>query len=166
MLPALSGISITQAKPTEFTEKEMNWLMDYCATYQDAKIRYHASDMILHVESDAAYLVAPNAKSRVAGYYYLSNAAGTLQNPPIQVLCKLLRHVIALAAEAETAGTFYNGQETIYFRRLLEALGHLQPITTLKTDNFTTEAFVNKNMRLKRSKPWAMRYHWLRDANL
>ena len=131
MLPALSDISITQAKPTKFTEKEMNWLMDYCATYPDAKIRYHASDMILHVESDAAYLVAPNAKSRVAGYYYLSNAVGTLQNPPIQVLCKLLRHDVALAAEAETAGTFYNGQQTIYVRRLLEALGRLQPITTL-----------------------------------
>ena len=130
--------------------------MDYCATYPDATIWYHTSDMILNVESDVAYLVAPNATSRVAGYYYLSNAAGTLHNPPIQVLCKLLRHVVSSAAEAETVGTFYNGQEKIYVRRLLEALGHLQPITTLKTDNSTTEAFINKNMRLKRSKSWDM----------
>ena len=166
MLPALSDISITQAKPTKFTEKEMHMLMDYCATYPNAKIRYYASEMILHVESDAAYLVAPNAKSRVAGYYYLSDASGSIDNPPIQVLCKLLKHVVASAAEAETAGAFFNGQETIYVRRLLEALGHPQPVTSLKTDNSTTESFVNKNMRLKRSKSWDMRYHWLRDAAL
>ena len=67
MLPVLSDISITQAKPKKFTEKEMNWLMDYSATYPDVTIRYHSSGMVLHVESDTAYLVAPNTKSRVAG---------------------------------------------------------------------------------------------------
>ena len=28
------------------------------------------------------------------------------------------------------------------------------------------EAFINKNMRLKRSKSWDMRYHWLGDTHL
>ena len=46
--------------------------MDYVYTYQHSYIRFHASDMILNIDSDAAYLVAPKAKSRVAGYYYLS----------------------------------------------------------------------------------------------
>ena len=53
--------------------------LDYAATYPNAKIRYYASDMILYTSSDAAYLVLPTAKSRVAGNYFLSNK--TLQHP-------------------------------------------------------------------------------------
>ena len=44
-------------------------LMDYLHTHPDAKTRYHASDMQLYIDSDAAYLVAPKAKSRIAGYF-------------------------------------------------------------------------------------------------
>ena len=110
MLPSLSDISTTQAKPTTNTAKKVDWLFDYCATYPLVKMRFHASDMILHVESDAAYLIALGAKSRIAGYYYLSNKDGTLDNPPFYVLCQLLRHVVASAAESETAGTFFNAR--------------------------------------------------------
>ena len=124
-------------------------LMDYCATYPSSTIRFFASDMILHVDSDAAYLVAPGAKSRIAGHYFLSNLLGTLHNPPFHVICKFIKHVVTSAAEAETAGTFSNGQEIIYIRRLLHALGHPQPPTILQTDNSTTASFVTKNMRTK-----------------
>ena len=115
--------------------------MNYCATYPSVKMRLYASKMILHVDSDAAYLIAPRAKSRISGYYYLSNAARTLNNPPFYVLYKLLRHVVASAAESETAGTFFNGREIIYLQRHLIALGHPQTQTILKTDNITTAAF-------------------------
>ena len=47
--------------------------MDYVYTYPNTFIRYYASDMVLHVDSDAAYLVAPRARSRVAGYFYMGN---------------------------------------------------------------------------------------------
>ena len=59
--------------------------------------------MQLLLDSDAAYLVAPKAKSRVAGYFYLSTKSGqpTL-NAPIHVECALLKHVISSAAEAQT----------------------------------------------------------------
>ena len=140
--------------------------MDYCAMYPSVTIRVYTSAMILHVDLDAAYLIAPGAKSRIAGHYYLSNAAGTMKNPPLYVIYKILRHVVTSAAEAETAGTFCNAQELIYIRRLLWALGHSQPPTILKTNNSTTASFVNKNMRMKKSKSWDMRYHWLHDPVL
>ena len=166
MLPALSDIATTQAKPTTEIEKEVEWLMDYCATYPAVKMRFYASKMILHVHSDASYLTAPGAKSRIAGYYYLSNTAGTLNNPPFYVLCKLLRHVVASAAEAETSGTFFNAREIIYLRRHLIALGHPQPPTILTTDNSTTADFAQNNLKMKRSKSWDRRYFWLRDEDL
>ena len=144
--------------------------MDYAATYPNAKLRYFASDMILHVDSDAAYLVQPGARSRIAGYYILNNypppapiIPRRAPNAPILIECKTLRNVVASAAEAETGGLFHNGQITIHICRLLEALGDKQPATPLKTDNSTSNAFVNKSLCQKKSKSWDMRYHWLRD---
>ena len=68
--------------------------------------------MTLHIDSDAAYLVLPSAKSRIAGYFYLSNHPKfhipTKLNAPVIVECKTLRHVVASAAEAETGGVFHN----------------------------------------------------------
>ena len=129
-------------------------------------MRLYASTMILHVQSSASYLTAPGAKSRIAGHYYLSNTTRTLNNPPFYVLCKLLRHVVATAAEAETVGTFFNAREIIYLRRHFIALGHPQPPTMLTTNNSTTAAFAQNNLKMKRLKSWDMRYFWLRDADL
>ena len=47
-------------------------LMDYAATQPDAVIWLHASDMCLHIDIDAAYLVQPKARSRASGHFYLS----------------------------------------------------------------------------------------------
>ena len=165
ILPALNEIAASQANPTENTRKKTTMLLDYLATNPSAKIRYYASDMLLHVESDAAYLVAPNAKSRIAGYYYLGDKEkkNTKINGAILVECRYLKHVVASAAEAETGGLFHNCQNTIHIRKLLEILGHTQSATPVKTDNSTAAAFVNEMIRQKRSKSWDMRYHWIRE---
>ena len=126
--------------------------------------------MVLYVDSDAAYFVQNNAQSRIAGYYILSTypppppaIPQPAPNAPILVECKTLRTVVASAAEAETGGLFHNGQTIIHIRRLLHALDHPQPPTPLKTDNSTSNAFVHKLLRQKRSKSWDMRFHWLRN---
>ena len=108
MLPALNDIGSKQASATTGTNKQCKMLLDYAATYPNAKIRFYASDMHLQADSDAAYLVLPLARSRYAGYFYL----GTLQstngrlNGSILVVCKSIRSVVASAAEAETGGLF------------------------------------------------------------
>ena len=170
MMVALNEIASVQADPTKHTIKKCSPLMDYAATYPSAKLRFFASDMILYVDSDAAYLVQPNARSRIAGYYILSTyppPPPTIPTPapnaPILVECKTLRSVVASAAEAETGGLFHNGQTIVHVRRLLEALGHKQPPTPLKTDNSTSNAFVNWSLRQKKSKSWDMKFHWLRN---
>ena len=166
ILPALSKISTLQAHPTEATKKKTLMLLDYLASNPNAKLRYYASDMILHVDSDAAYLVAPHAKSRVAGYYYLGDLPSKKNktvNAAIMVECRYLKHVVASAAEAETGGLFHNCQNVIYLRRLLSILGHHQVPTPIKTDNSTAASFVKEMIKQKRSKSWDMRYHWIRD---
>ena len=73
MLPAINEISSQQSKPTEKTWEACKMLLDYALTYPNAKVRYYASDMCLHVDTDAAYLVQPNARSRYAGFFYISS---------------------------------------------------------------------------------------------
>ena len=144
-------------------------LLDYLSCHSEAKLRFYASDMLLYVDSDAAYLIAPHAKSRIAGYYYLGDQPHKKTkriNGAIQVECRYLKHVVASAAEAETGGLFHNCQNAIYIRRLLTILNHKQIATPVKTDNSTAAAFVTDMIKQKRSKSWDMRYHWIRDQQL
>jgi hypothetical protein len=173
MLPAINEISSQQANPTENTWKACEMLLDYACTYPNAKIRYYASDMCLHADTDAAYLVQPNARSRYAGFFYLSerptnpsSPTAPRQNGAILVVCRTLRGVLASAAETETGGVFHNAQTAIIIRRVLEALGHPQPPTPLRTDNSVSNSFVHSNIKQRRSKTWDMRWNWLRDKQV
>ena len=171
ILPALNSIATKQARPTENTMNSTKMLLDYIATYPGGVLRYHKSDMNLLIDSDASYLVLPNAKSRIAGFYQLSSIPPDIPppiSPPINVNilieCKTIYHVVASVAEAETSGVFHNAQTAIPIIHLLEALGHKQPPVHIKTDNSTCAGFANKNIRNKRSKAWDMRYWWLREG--
>jgi uncharacterized coiled-coil protein SlyX len=54
VLMPLNEIITEQAKATEKTQAATNQLLDYLATHSYVTIRYHASDMILHIHSDAS----------------------------------------------------------------------------------------------------------------
>jgi hypothetical protein len=50
---ALSTIMGDQAEGRESMMKKCKQLLDYLATHPDATVRFHASNMILNVHSDA-----------------------------------------------------------------------------------------------------------------
>jgi hypothetical protein len=54
VLMPLNDIATEQTKATEKMQAATNQMLDYLATHPDAIIRYHASDMILHIHSDAS----------------------------------------------------------------------------------------------------------------
>ncbi len=56
ILMALSNIATQQTTPTENTKKQVDQFLDYMWTHSNAKIRYHASDMILNIHLNALYL--------------------------------------------------------------------------------------------------------------
>ena len=66
LLPALNEVAMFQSSPTESIKKRCETMLDYVATFPNVTLRYYASNMNLHIDSDAAYLVAPKAKSRIA----------------------------------------------------------------------------------------------------
>jgi hypothetical protein len=147
----------------------VNHLLDYCATHPDATTRFHSSDMILHVESDASYLSEPDAKSRAAGFHYLSQdpQGENIPYPEINgaalVTSKIIKETVASAAEAELAALFHNGQDAYSLRVALEEMNHPQPPTPIQTDNSTAAGLANDSIKQKRSKAMSMRWFWIRD---
>ena len=93
----------------------------------------------------------------------MSDKDGTVFNGPVLVLAKVIKNVMASAAEAELAGLFMNAQEAVGLRNCLEAMGFPQPATPLKTDNNTANGILNNTMKQKRSKAIDVRFYWLRD---
>lgn len=69
-LPALNELAMYQSAPTKKVLKKCNRLLDYVSTYLSVALRFYAFNMHLHVDSDAAYLVTPKARSRITGLYY------------------------------------------------------------------------------------------------
>lgn len=134
-------------------------------TPMHAEIIYRVSDMILRADSDAAYLVAPEARSRAGGYQYLSNKEGTVFNGPVAVIAKVIKNVMASAAEAELGALFMNVQEAVGLRNCLEAMGYPQPATPLKFNNSCANGIFNNTMKQKRSKAIDIRCYWLRIAS-
>ena len=70
ILMALSAITSKQAAAIENTERKVLKILNYLATRPEAKIRFHASDLILNIHSDASYLSETRARSRPAGYFF------------------------------------------------------------------------------------------------
>jgi hypothetical protein len=165
VLMPLNDIATEKTKATEKTQAATNQMLDYLATHPDATIRYHASDMILHIHSDASYLSVSNARSRLGGLFFLGNKPpeqDTL-NGSILNVAAVIKNVVASAAEPEVGACFHNAQSGALLRVTLADLGHTQPPTPLRTDNSTAYGIVNETIKHKRSKAMDMRYHWLTD---
>jgi hypothetical protein len=73
VLMPLNDIATEQTKVTAKTQAATNQILDYVATHPDATIGYHASDMVLHIHSDASYLSISNTRSRLGGLFFLGN---------------------------------------------------------------------------------------------
>jgi hypothetical protein len=56
MLHTLNRLAAAQTRGTQATAGQLVDFLNYCATHPESKIRFVASDMILHIHSDASYL--------------------------------------------------------------------------------------------------------------
>ena len=83
------------------------------------------------VHGDAAYLVAAKAHSRVAGYFFLSESPDDplqmkpMHNAAIHVECRILKHVVASAAEVECGALFHNAQLLVPIKVILKEIEHI-----------------------------------------
>lgn len=90
--------TLQQPKEPKKTTISLNHFLNYCATNPGAEIIYRKSEMILHIDIDAAYLIAPQARSRAAGYLYLGNNDAKVFNEAIYILTKIIKAVMVSTA--------------------------------------------------------------------
>jgi hypothetical protein len=155
-----------QPNATEVTADKVIKLLNYCNTHPETKIRYHASDMILHIHTDASYLSENEAKSRAGVFFYMGNTTknvNKLTNGAILIVRKVLKHVMSSAAESEIGAVFINAKEGAVLRATLEELGHKQPPTPMETDNNTATGYINGTIKQKPTKAMDMRFYWIKD---
>jgi hypothetical protein len=126
VLMPLNDIATEQTNATENTQATTNQMLDYLETHPDATIRYHASDMILHIHSDASYLLVSNARSRLGGLFFLGNKSHKQEtlNGFILNVSAAIKNVVASAAESEVGAGFHNAQSGAPLRVTLTELGH------------------------------------------
>ena len=129
--------------------------------------------MHIYLESDAAYLVLPRARSRCAVYYYLGDRLQSSTDKPaingaVHVLCKMTPNVVSSAAEAKTAGIYHGAREAVPMIDALIKMGHSQDPkgVLITTDNSTEHGILTSTMRAKLSKAYDMSYHWIKERIL
>ena len=119
VLMALSTIASEQTKGTEQTTEKALQVLDYLATHPNATIRFHATDMVTNIHSDASYLLAPNSRSRACGHFFLGwlpvDGEPIHLNGAFHTLCSIVRFVVASTAEAELGSLFLICQEGTIF---------------------------------------------------
>jgi hypothetical protein len=134
VLMPLNDIETEQTKATEKKQAATNQLLDYLATHPDATIRYHASDMVLQIHSDASYISVSNARSRLGSLFFLGNKSPEQEtlNGSILNVAAVIKNVVASAAESEVGACFHNAQSGAPLGVTLIELGHTQPPTPLR----------------------------------
>jgi hypothetical protein len=160
MLLSLNTLAAAQKNGTQATVQALVHFLNYCATHPDATLRYRASNMILHIHSDAAYLNETEARSRVGGHHFLGDQASPINQPSngaILNIAKILKHVVSSAAEAEVGATFLNGKEAVVVRTTLAEMGHPQPATPMQVDNSTANGILNGTVKQQRSRAMDIR---------
>eukprot|EP00804_Cyclotella_cryptica_P022287 CCRYP_018106-RA/>CCRYP_018106-RA protein AED:0.35 eAED:0.38 QI:0/0/0/1/0/0/3/0/579 len=119
ILLSLSAIASEQAHPTQLTQKRCQQLLDYCASHLDAVVCFKASDMVLNIHSDASYPSESNARSQIAGHFFLGSVP--IDKTPIElngaiyVFCGILKFVVASAAEAELGPSFSTAKKEKFY---------------------------------------------------
>jgi hypothetical protein len=166
LIMPINVLASEQSNATEVTADKVIKLLNYCNTHPETKIWYHASDMILHIHSDASYLSENEAKSRAGVFFYMGNTTKhdkKLTNGAILIVSKVLKHVMSSAKEVEIGAVFINAKEEAVLRTTLEELGHTQPPTPMETDNTTAIGYSNGTIKQKSTKSMDMRFYWVND---
>ena len=164
LLTDVNHLASLQAHATNNTMTAANRRLAYCARYPNNSLRYHACDLILHIQSGASYLSRPGARSVAGGIFYVGNRdQPTVINGAIHAISSIIPAAVTSMAEAEYAALFLNGQEAASLRDTLTALGYPLQATIIQCDNKCAQGIATDTVKPKRTESIDMKFHWIRD---
>lgn len=135
-------------------------LLNFASRYQDAITTYYASNMQLSITADASYQSEPQSRSRLGGCFKLGTDT---KQGYFATISKIIENVCGSVGEAEYGSLFKNAQKAVGYKTILEAIGHKQDTTVIKTDNKCAEGLANNTIKQKHSKSVEKAFHWLRQ---
>ncbi len=155
VLMALSSIAVEQTKAMEQTVSHCRQLLDYLSGHSDAKIRFHASDIILNINLDASYLSKTNTPSHRCGHYFMgwmpTDGSLICLNRAFHFSTPILKFVIASATKAKLGVLYHNCQTGILFWLTLTNMSHPQPKTPVHCNNATAVGIAINTIKRQRS---------------
>ena len=162
---AVCDLASEQANPSVQLLAKVDRLLSYVTSYPNNELIFHASDMNYKMESDGSYLSRASSQSVTGGFghFGMNDPESTFVNGPIYNISKVLDVIVASAAECEYGSLFKNLQNGSWTRLICKAMGHSQTTTEVRCDNQCAVGIANDTCKLKRSKSFDMRYHWIRD---
>jgi hypothetical protein len=112
ILPELVHNSLISVGQLCDNQCSVTFTHDQVTVSPDAIIRYHVSDMILHIHSYASCLSISNARSRLGGLLFLGNKSPKqdMLNGSILNVASVIKNMVASAAESEAGACFHNAQ--------------------------------------------------------
>ena len=164
-ITAVNDIASDQATPTTRVLLKADRLLAYAASYPNNQLIYKKSDMNLQQTSDCSYLSRDGSRSTGGGHGHMgmNDPDSTFVNGSIYEMSKVIDVVVASVAEGEYASVFMNAKKGAWIRVVCEALGHPQTTTRIRCDNECAVGIANDTVKIKRSKSFDMRWHWIRD---
>jgi hypothetical protein len=115
ILPALSAITTKQANPTTKMTEKIKQMLDYCATQEEAVIKYKASKMMLAVHRDTGYGNEKKSRCLAGGHFFMSsNNYLPPNNGAILTIRTIIKAVMTSAAKAELGAIYLNKKEAVY----------------------------------------------------
>ena len=101
VLVVLSSIGSQKAAVTERTNKAINQLLDYSATYLADGILYRSIDMVLCAHSDTGFHNESKGRSRAGAHIFLSEKYPIpWWNGPVHTLAQIIKFVMSSDPEA------------------------------------------------------------------
>ncbi len=141
--------------------------LDYLLHNVNAKVCFIASNMILHIHSNASYLAEAKARSRACGHFFMGwmpkNGEPIRLNGAFHVSSMILRFVVASVVEAELGALYHNCPMGIIFRLTLTEMGPPQPKTPVHCNIAMAVRIVNNSIKRHRSGSMEMRFFWVGD---
>ena len=140
----MNDLAIESTKATTTTRNKMNTLLDYLATNPITAMSYRKSDMMLKTHSFGSCLSVINTRIITAGHFCFGDNKHGNPNQiehdqgSMHQEFRVIKPIVASAAEYETATLFVNCQTEIVIRTNAMELGHQQLETHIQVENTTT----------------------------
>ena len=136
-LMPLNAIVTEQKKSTERTQAAAYQILECLAIHTGTTIRYHASDLIPKIHSDASYLSVSKYCSRLGWLFYCVKIQQQEDNINIYILnvAYIINNVLVPPEESELGAFFKDAQSGEQLRFIFMELGNKEPVTPLRTEN-------------------------------